>query len=313
MRALVTGGNGFVGRHLVALLRQRGYEVVAAGRASESGPVDVELELNDAQSVRAMLDTVRPQTIYHLAAVAFVPEATSDPLAAYETNVMGTARLFDAVRELWKDGAPPRCLFAGSAEVYGNREPRDYPLRETLAPHPATPYAASKVAGEGIALASWHTFGIPAVVTRAFNHIGPGQDGRFAVSSFATQLAEIANGAAPVLSVGNLGAQRDFLDVRDVVSAYAALAQSGESGEIYNVCSGRPTSMTEILRLLIGIAHVPVEVREESNRLRPSDNPVSYGDNTKLRAATDWEPRYTLAQSLRDVYNEARAKIGVAP
>jgi len=309
MRVLVTGGNGFAGRHLVSILRERGDEVIVAGRSRDGTGVDVELDLADAEALRTTLASVRPRVIYHLAAVSFVPDATHDPMGTYETNIMGTARLFEAVRDVYSDSAPPRCLFASSAEVYGTRTPDEYPLRETLAPRPATPYAAGKLAGEAIALASFRTFGIPTIVTRAFNHIGPGQDERFAIPSFAKGLAEIAKGAEHVLSVGNLSSKRDFLDVRDVVSAYVALADDGLNGEIYNVCSGRPVSMSEILRQLITVAHVAVEVREDSDLMRPSDNPLSYGDNTKLRAVTGWKPRYSLIQSLQDVYAEARSRV----
>jgi GDP-4-dehydro-6-deoxy-D-mannose reductase len=312
MRALVTGGNGFAGRHLVALLRERGDEVVVAGRAHD-GDVDVALDLGDSASVRHAVEFARARVIFHLAAVAFVPESTNAPLPTYETNILGTARLFEAVRDVYRDDAPPRCLFASSAEVYGARQPSEYPLRETLAPRPATPYAASKLAGEAIALASARTFGIPTIVTRAFNHIGRGQDPRFAIPAFAKGLAEIRNGAPPLLSVGNLSTQRDFLDVRDVVAAYAALAERGSDGEVYNICSGHPVSMSEVLRQLIEIARVPVEVRESAELLRPSDNPVSYGDGAKLRAATGWAPHFSLADSLRDVFAEAAARTGVAP
>jgi GDP-4-dehydro-6-deoxy-D-mannose reductase len=308
-RVLVTGGNGFAGRHLVAMLRERGDEVLVAGRLREGDGVDYALDLGDDANVLGLIESTRPRVIYHLAAVSFVPDATQDPSGTYETNIMGTARLFEAVRTVFRDRAPPRCIFASSAEAYGRRAPDEYPLRETLAPRPATPYAASKLAGEAIALASSRTFGIPAIVTRAFNHIGPGQDQRFAIPSFAKGLAEISRGAEPILSVGNLSTKRDFLDVRDVVSAYVALADDGLDGEIYNVCSGRPVSMAEILRQLIGVAHVAVEVRENSDLMRPSDNPLSYGDNTKLRAVTDWKPRVTLRQSLRDVYAEECAKV----
>jgi GDP-4-dehydro-6-deoxy-D-mannose reductase len=308
-RVVVTGGNGFAGRHLVAILRERGDEVIVAGRSHEGDGVDYDLDLSDADNVRSLIESTRPRVIYHLAAVAFVPDATHDPMGTYETNIIGTARLFEAVRAVYRDSAPPRCIFVSSAEVYGTRANDEYPLRETLAPRPATPYAASKLAGEAIAVTASRTFGIPTIVTRAFNHIGPGQDERFAIPSFAKGLAEISRGAEPILNVGNLSSKRDFLDVRDVVSAYVALADDGLDGEIYNVCSGRPVSMAEILRQLITVAHVAVEVRENSDLMRPSDNPLSYGDNTKLRAVTGWKPRFSLAQSLHDVYAEASSKV----
>jgi GDP-4-dehydro-6-deoxy-D-mannose reductase len=308
VRALVTGGNGFVGKHLTAALRAHGAEVVTAGRAGDGGAVDIPLELSDAASVRDALEGARPDVIFHLAAQTFVPEATREPLATYDVNALGTARLYEALRELGTRPAP-RVLVASSGEVYGARDAAEQPLREDLAPRPATTYAASKVASEAIALASARTYGIPTIVTRAFNHIGPGQSERFAVASFAHGLAAIAAGAKPVLGVGNLAARRDFLDVRDVVEAYVALAERGVPGEVYNVCSGSAIAIQEVLRQLIMAARVAVEVREDPARLRPSDVPLAYGDNAKLRAATGWEPRYTLAQSLRDVYADARTRV----
>jgi GDP-4-dehydro-6-deoxy-D-mannose reductase len=306
VRALVTGGNGFVGRHLCAELRERGFEPVSAGRTSDGSGVDVPLDLADPANVRGVVEFSRPALVFHLAAQAFVPAATASPLATYETNVMGTAALVDAVRAL-PAPARPRLLFASSGEVYGPREPADLPLRETALPQPATPYAASKLAGEAIVLASARSYGFEAIVTRAFNHIGPGQDERFVVAAFARRLAAIAAGGNPRFPVGNLTPQRDFLDVRDVVRAYVDLAERGASGEIYNVCSGVPTRIADILRQLVNAARVGVEIREDRDLMRAVDVPVAYGDNAKLKAATAWAPLYPLARSLRDVYAAARA------
>jgi GDP-4-dehydro-6-deoxy-D-mannose reductase len=308
VRVLVTGGNGFAGRHLVAALRARGDDVVSVGRTLDGLDVDFPLDLSDPQSIRGVIELARPGLIFHLAAIAFIPDAINDPIGTYEVNVLGTAHLFEAVRDVFHDD-PPRFVYVSSAEVYGERTPGEYPLHEGLVPRPATPYAASKLAGEAVALAACQTYGIPALITRAFNHVGPGQSERFAVPAFAKGLARIANGAPPVLMVGNLEAKRDFLDVRDVVAAYIALARDGAAGEIYNVCSGRSVSMTEILRQLITAAHVAVEIREDPELRRPSDNPLSVGDNSKLRAATGWQPRFSLAQTLRDVYAEARDRL----
>jgi GDP-4-dehydro-6-deoxy-D-mannose reductase len=306
MRALVTGGNGFVGRHLLAALRARGDVALSAGRASDPGEVDLPLDLSDLSNLRAVVEIAQPEAIFHLAAQAFVPDANRDPLGTYETNALGTARLFEAARSL---AVAPRILVVSSAEVYGVRARSEYPLAETLATSPATPYAASKAAAEAFALAAFRTYGIPAIVARSFNHIGPGQDARFVVPSFARQLAEIAAGAEPVLHVGNLKALRDFLDVRDVVAAYIALVERGTPGQCYNVCSGSPVEIEGILRRLIALAHLPVEVREDPARMRPSDVPLSYGDNTRLREATGWTPQRSLPESLRDVYADARARL----
>jgi GDP-4-dehydro-6-deoxy-D-mannose reductase len=309
VRALVTGGNGFVGRHLVAALRARGDEVLIAGRASDPGELDLPLDLSDLSNLRAVVEIAQPETIFHLAAQAFVPDANRDPLGTYDTNALGTARLFEAAR---LPAVAPRIVFVSSAEVYGARARSDYPLVESLPVSPATPYAASKAAGEAFALAAYRTYGIPAIVARSFNHIGPGQDPRFAVPSFARQLAAIAAGAEPVLHVGNLKALRDVLDVRDVVAAYIALAEHGEPGTCYNVCSGNPVEIEEVLRRLISIAHIAVEVREDPGRMRPSDVPLFYGDNARLRAATGWAQRVSLGESLRDVFADAQARLPVA-
>jgi GDP-4-dehydro-6-deoxy-D-mannose reductase len=257
-----------------------------------------------------VVEAARPQVVYHLAAVAFVPDATHDPLGTYDINVLGTARLVEALQTVFPQN-PPRFIYASSAEVYGVHTPTEYPLSETQLPLPASQYAASKLGGEAVVLAASHAYSIPTVISRAFNHVGPGQDERFAVPAFAKGLAHIANGAEPILAVGNLEARRDFLDVRDVVTAYIALARDGVAGEIYNVCSGRAVSMAEVLRTLISVAHARVEVREMPELMRRSDTPLSVGDNAKLRSATGWQPRYSLAQTLSDVYAEACERLNV--
>jgi GDP-4-dehydro-6-deoxy-D-mannose reductase len=248
---------------------------------------------------------VQPDVVYHLAAQSFVPASIEDPLTTYRVNVDGTAFLLEALREL-----KPRLLFVSSAEVYGRRPQEDMPLRETLPPRPANPYAASKAAGEALVLGWHHAYGIDAVISRAFNHIGAGQDHRFAVPAFAQRLARIAGGQEGVLNVGNVESERDFLDVRDVVAAYIALADRGVGGEIYNVCSGQAVKMREVLRRLVNIAGVPVEIREDPELMRASGEVLrSVGDPSKLKRTTGWSPRISLADSLREVYEEARAEV----
>jgi GDP-4-dehydro-6-deoxy-D-mannose reductase len=304
VRALVTGASGFVGGYLLAALRGSGAEVLACGGARDKGEF-FPLDLCDVDAVRAAIDLARPDVIFHLAAQTFVPDSLTSPMATYEVNVLGCAALTQAVRDYSATGArAPRILFTSSAEVYGRREPQEFPLREHLDLRPANPYAASKAAAEAILLAEARCFRMDVVVARAFNHIGPGQSDRFVVASMAAQLARAARDKTPLL-VGNLEASRDFTDVRDVVEAYVRLASSGERGEVYNVCSGRAVKIREVLGELIRIAHVPVEVREDPERMRPLDTPLFVGSNEKIRQLTGWEADVPLRRSLRDVYEAA--------
>jgi GDP-4-dehydro-6-deoxy-D-mannose reductase len=303
MRALVTGGNGFVGRHLVAELQSRGYETFVAGMG-DLAPSESTFDLTDLASVRAIVDRTRPEIVFHLAAHASVADASRAPLETYAANFKGTAHVIEAIRS---SDAPARLFFVSSAEVYGARAPSDMPLRETSLPAPATIYAASKLAAEAIVLASARTYGLRALVVRPFNLIGPGQSDRFAVGAFAHRLARIAAGGPPLFPVGNLTAQRDFLDVRDGVRAFADLAERGIDGEIYNVCSGVPKGVAEVLRQLVFAARIGVEMREDPALMRPIDVPIAYGDNAKLRAATGWEPKLPLGRTLQDTYAAALA------
>lgn len=307
MRALVTGASGFVGEYLVAALRRDGAEVLPCGGPRDGGdyfPID----LNDVASLERALEAARPQVVFHLAAQTFVPQALESPLETYDVNAMGTARLAEAMRRY--PGAPPRLIFASTAEVYGPRPASDYPLRENLDLQPGNPYGASKAAAEAMLRAAACGFRGDVVIARSFNHIGPHQSERFAVASFAAQLARIARGAPPQLRVGDLTAARDFLDVRDVVEAYLALARSRSTPlrtgcEVYNVCSGRAVAIRDVLRELIAIARVPVEVREDPERMRASETPLTVGDPSKLRERTGWAPKIPLVQTLRDVYEGA--------
>jgi GDP-4-dehydro-6-deoxy-D-mannose reductase len=310
VRALVTGASGFVGTYLLEALRAQGAQVLACG-GPQDGSGFFPLDLREPASIHRALEAGRPTVIFHLAAQTFVPESFASPVATYDVNAMGCALLSQAVREYAAAGASmPRILFTSSAEVYGVRDPSEFPLHETLDLRPVSPYAASKAAAEAILLAESRSMGLDVVVARSFTHVGPGQSSRFVVASFAEQLAKIAAGGDPVLLVGNIEAARDLLDVRDVVRAYLALARDGESGEPYNVCSGTAVKIRDVLRELITIAHVPVEVRQDPARMRPLDVPVFVGSAAKLQARTGWKPELTLVRSLREIYRSAAAAAG---
>lgn len=304
MRALVTGASGFVGRYLVNHLHAHGYKPVTAGR--EDDGCDVLLELHDGESMATALEAAEPDVIFHLAAQTFVPAAAQDPVETYETNVIGTARLIQAtVAHNRRRGKRVKMVFISSAQVYGPGNDLHGALDESAPLMPVEPYSASKAAAEYCCNAAYHTYDLDVVIARAFNHIGIGQDRRFVVSSMAYQLAAIAHGIEkPLLEMGNLEAERDFLDVRDVVEAYIAVAERGLPGSAYNVCSGQPVKIKTILAMLIRQAHVPVEVREDPAKMRPVDVPRFYGNNSRLKAL-GWNAIYPLEQSVAEIYRYA--------
>jgi GDP-4-dehydro-6-deoxy-D-mannose reductase len=307
VRVLVTGASGFVGRYLVAALRRENAEVVACGGPDESGEY-LPIDLCDIESLRAAVKAARPDVVFHLAAQSYVPAAMESPSQTYDVNIMGTARLAEAIRDFGGD-ASPRLLFVSSAEVYGPREAHEYPLDERLQRRPVNPYGASKAAAELVLLGDARSFKSDVVIARGFNQIGPGQSERFVVPSLAMQLARIAGGAEPQMYVGNLAAARDFLDVRDAVEAYLSLARRGEGAQIYNVCTGRAVTVRDVLRELIAIARVPVEVREDPTRVRAAETMLSVGNPAKAHGATGWRAKMPLKRSLEDIYEYARAHL----
>ncbi len=303
MRTLITGGTGFLGGHLATELRARGHDVVVAGGPSDHHDAPLHVNIVSQSDVEHVIGDTHADVVYHLAGQASVANAFREPMETFEVNAVGTLRVFEAVRRL--NGRKPLVIVASSAEVYGAQSIEDLPFPESLLPRPITPYAASKVAAEAIAITSFRTYAVPTIIFRSFNTIGPGQDRRFAIPSFAHQLAEISRGADPLLLVGDLTVARDFLDVRDAAVALALLGERGTPGETYNICSGQPSSVQEVLRQLISIARVPVEVREDPSRRRNDDSPAIYGDNSKIRHEVGWSPKIPLRVSLRDTFEEA--------
>lgn len=289
VQALVTGGRGFVGRHLVDHLIAQGDEVVA---------IDLERDVADPVAMSEVVATSAPDAVYHLAALAHVGQSWDDPTDVLRVNVLGTAVVLAALRA----HAPhARTVVVSSAEVYGTVSVSDLPLSETAPARPSSPYAASKLAAEAVALQAARGFGQEVVVVRAFNHIGPGQSPAFFVPGIAARLVRARAEGAHAIPVGNLAARRDFTDVRDVVRAYRMLATHGMSGEIYNVASGIDHEMATVAAALRDLVDASIAFTVDSALLRPSDVPVLRGDARKLRAATGWSPAIDLATTLADV------------
>ncbi len=321
MRALITGLGGFAGRHLAALLLERGVAVhgTVHGAAGLAGLRELaqrfpafgdacvhRVDVGDAHAVADLVAAVQPDGVFHLAGLSFVPDSHADPTAVFRTNALGTIHVLAAVR-----AQRPECrvLVVGSAEAYGLIGADDLPVREDCPLRPLTPYGASKAAADLIAAQWARGYGLPIVSVRPFNHIGPGQRPPFVCADFARQLAAIERGQQEArIEVGNLDVVRDFSDVRDVVAAYAALWEHGVAGEAYNVCAGVGHSVREMLDTLIELSGLRVEVQVVAARVRAAEVPRIVGSADKLRAATGWTPRHAWRDTLADVLADWRAR-----
>jgi GDP-4-dehydro-6-deoxy-D-mannose reductase len=311
MKVLITGGGGFAGGHLASYLAGLGMDVTLLDRHPRQrlGMRAVRADLRDAAQCENVLREIRPQRIYHLAAVSSNVAAMDDPQSAYSVNFSGTLALLSAWRRVEMDC---RFLLVSTSEVHGPSPEWQMPLHENAALGPTTPYAASKAASEMAGLQFFLTWGLPIVVARPFSHTGPGQTDRFVCSSFARQLAQIA--AAPSktrakISVGNLDLRRDFSDVRDVVRGYRLLLEHGQPGQPYFLCSGRAVSLDGILQTLMDCFPTPVEVAVDPRRLRANETPAIWGDYSKTHQATGWSPEIPLETTLQDLAQYWAAEI----
>ncbi len=296
MRALITGGKGFVGHWLVSHLEAHGDDVAV---------IDIETDVADGAAVGRVMADVEPEAVYHLAAMTHVGESWDDPSRVLKVNVLGTAEVLAAARS---HAAEARVLVVSSAEIYGAVTPEQLPLSEDSPAAPASPYAASKLAAEVVALQAWRGYRQPVIVVRPFNHIGPGQSPNFFVPALAQRIVEAQRAGAASLRVGTLTTRRDFTDVRDVVAAYRLLVTGGSPGTVYNVCSGRAVAMAEVAQQLLVLAGAELVLETDPKLVRPVDVPVLRGDARRLRDATGWEPRISLSTTLADVLSSWRAE-----
>jgi GDP-4-dehydro-6-deoxy-D-mannose reductase len=294
VRALVTGGRGFVGTWLADHLRSCGDEVVA---------IDHEVDVTDPAAVRAALSGAAPDAVYHLAALSHVGASWSDPGAAMRVNAIGTVNVLDAARRL---DAPPVVLVTSSAEVYGIVPVDRLPVGEAQPLAPVTPYAASKVAAEYAGVQANLAHGLTVIRVRPFNHVGPGQSTDFVVPALARRIVDAGREGTAAMRVGNLAARRDLTDVRDVVRAYRMLVTKGDPGGVYNVCSGRDVAIEDVARRLLRLAGAELELVTDPELFRPVDVPVVRGDPGRLRDATGWAPEIDLDATLSDVLHQQR-------
>jgi GDP-4-dehydro-6-deoxy-D-mannose reductase len=307
VRVLVTGATGFVGRWLVAELADSGHEVVSA-------PGSAALDIADSLSVAALVVDARPDTIAHLAGVAFGPEAVRDPAAAERVNVGGTKAVAAAAAA---NGVP--LLAVSSSEVYRVGPDTAMPLDESAPLGPRGPYGRTKLDAERAAIAiheASRTSGL--TIVRPFNHIGPGQRDVFVVPALARRVLDARAHGTAEIPVGNIDVRRDLTDVRDVVHAYRLLLEDLASGSepetrILNVASGRPVAIGEVIERLAALAGHRVAPRPDAELIRTDDPLVVAGDASRLRSLTGWEPRIALEDSLRDVLVDQAARLAASP
>ena len=297
MKALITGGRGFVGNYLRRHCEEAGDEVVAIDHNGEE-PVDI----TDREALHASLARHRPEVVYHLAALSHVGESWGDPTAVLRVNVEGTAHLLNASRA----AGVRRVVVIGSAEEYGRVEERDLPLHEDAPLRPISPYGVSKISASYLALQAHLAYGLGVVRVRAFSHTGPGQSDRFLVPALAHRIAIAEREHSDEIRVGSLDPVRDLSDVRDVVRAYRLLAIHGDSGEVYNVCSGSGVSVREIADLLVAASTRRLRISVDPDLVRPVEVPRLVGDGSRLRTCTGWEPAHRLDETLAAVLEHFR-------
>jgi GDP-4-dehydro-6-deoxy-D-mannose reductase len=316
---LITGASGFVAGHLIeAIFKNDPQAQVTAVDRSEPDYYFIDKAIkNSIRFAKADLlvianlvkifETAKPHFIIHLAASSSVAYSWQKPVESFKNNLNIFLNLLEAVKQV---NPKTRILSIGSSEQYGVVSTDKIPLKETESPNPVSPYAVARVAQEHMASVYVRGFKLDIVITRSFNHFGPRQDDRFVLSSFAKQVAEIKKGKRKAaIYAGDLSIIRDFTDVRDVVKAYFSLLNNGISGEIYNVCSGVGKSLKDCLYTLIRIADIECEIKREEELIRPVDNPIIIGDNTKIKEKISWSPETPFEITLRDTYEYWMSKI----
>ena len=294
MHTLVTGSNGFVGRHLTELLAHDGGQATGTDRTL-GGP-----DLDDLDGLREVIDASSPDIVIHLAGQADVGSSWDAPRMTFRVNAEGTLNVILACQA----ANVKRLLVVSSADVYGRVDPAELPIGEDRPLHPVTPYAASKAAAEMLAIQA-DASGLEVIRARSFNHIGPGQGTQFVASALAHRIASAKANAEKSIPVGNLDTIRDLTDVRDVVCAYRLLALHGRPGEAYNVCTGIGRSVRELAETLVELAGGGIELCEDPTLVREVDTPRLIGSPDKLKADTGWEPTVPFEKTLSDILADA--------
>lgn len=310
MKALIIGAAGFVGNHLINQLKEEGKWQIAVTKMLFEKIEDAEIEVFDLdilnkKDILDLLNKIRPDYIFHLAAQSSVAVSWSNPGLTIDVNIKGSINVLDAVREL---DYKPRILLIGSSEEYGYVRKEEIPINEENVIRPSNIYAVTKATQNMIGRIYAEAYQMNVIMVRAFNHIGPNQSPQFVVADFCKQVVEIELGLKqPILSVGNLSAFRDFTDVRDVVCAYTKLVEFGNVGQTYNVGSGQAVSIDDILKMIIRQSKVEIKTEINMDKFRPTDVPIIEADVTKIYHHLKWKKQIPLEQTISDTLNYWRS------
>ena len=312
-KCLITGVTGFVGSWMAEYLLEKDQEVWGAKRWRS--PMDnvsqianqikfVDWDLTDAVSAKNIIEEVKPDVIYHLAAQSYVPFSFNSPLSTLNANVLGTANLLEAIRTVDID---PVIHICSSSEVYGQVKKTEVPITEECPLRPQSPYGVSKVGEDMLGYQYYCSYGMKTIRTRMFTHTGPRRGDVFVVSAFAKQIAAMEKGIlAPVLKVGNLDSIRTFADVRDAVKAYWLLTEKCPAGEVYNIGGNNTMSIRDMLKKLLKMTDMSqgkIKVRVDKSLFRPSDVTLQIPCTDKFRKATGWKPKIPFEKTLLDTLN----------
>jgi GDP-4-dehydro-6-deoxy-D-mannose reductase len=312
MRALVTGAGGFIGSHIVDFLLKEGIEVYATVR--KKGPKNLEhvkdkisvmtLDITDKEKVEKTVRSVKPDYVFHMAAQAFVIPSWEDVENTFNVNALGTINILDAIKKAKID---PVIIVACSSAEYGLTSKDEIPIKESKEFKPSSPYAISKITTDMISYLYWRVYGMKIIRARIFNTIGPRKAGS-AIADFSKMIAEYEKGKIKKIGVGNLDCVLDLNDIRDSVRAFWLLAQKGNYGDVYNVCSGKGYSLRDLLNKLISYSGKKIDVYQDKSKIRPLDDPVFIGDNSKLRKL-GWKPEISIDETLKDTLDYWRKTV----
>ena len=314
-KVLITGATGFAGSHLLRYLTALGgYELFGTYLTDNSlnNVSDIsqkinfeKLDLSLQDKIENLIFKIKPDHIFHLAALASSAKSFENPKETLVSNIETELNILEGVKKAGLYNT--RILIVSSAEIYGRVNNSDNSLNEETPFNPTSSYAVSKIAQDYLGLQYFLTYSLKTVRVRPFNHIGPGQGSGFVVADFAAKIAQIEKGEIePILKVGNLETSRDFTDVRDMVRAYELLIKKGEPGEVYNIGSGVSYKISDILEKLVALSKVKIEVKVDKTLLRPVDNPKLICDYSKMGKITNWKPEIAIEKTLKDTLDYFR-------